>query len=117
METLLKSLCEERPKKLHWKTPKGMFLPVYKCRCGEIQIHNFSELKITKTGNYSRLVERDCSDCGLVFSRTWWTTAGRSPRRLIDWLRIGLFLLETLPAKWYQKIQPVIFWLEVRVPV
>jgi hypothetical protein len=116
METLLKVLTKmDKPRKLYWKD--AGFLPVYRCKCGNIQIHNWSELTITKIGRYSRRVERECRDCGLVFSATWWGTHGRSPRRLIDWIGVGFFLMDHLPWKWFQQAKPVILWLERRVPV
>lgn len=107
--------------KLYIKGSSRLSFPAYRCRCGEVNIHNWDDLKINwkETGKYTRLADRECHCCGLIYSKTIRLTAGNKRFKFTryDWMWLGWFLFKYLPHPWWKRLYPWIMFLELRYPL
>lgn len=107
--------------KLFIKGSSGLSFPAYRCRCGKVNIHNWSDLRRNwkETGKYTRLVDRECSSCGLIYSKTIRLTAGNRSFKFTryDWVWWGFVLYKWLPFSWWKRLYPWIMCLEMRYPL
>lgn len=106
---------------LHYRDLTRLDLPIYTCKCGELNIHNVSDFKVLPHAKYSVLVERQCHYCDLIYTTKFRTTAGKQRPRMISWFQIlfGIFL--RLPGSWRErfkwKFMGLNMWLERKLPL